>query len=286
MIIVTGANGQLGQAITDRLLQRVPASQLGVSVRDPDKAHALRDRGVRVRRGSFDDAASLAHAFEGATQVLIVSSNSAGADAVKHHGTAIDAARAAGARRILYTSHMGASPTSKFDPMRDHAATEALLQASGVAFTSLRNGFYASSALMLVGRGFASGQLVAAADGAVSWTTHADLADAAVIALTEDGKLDGITPALTGSAALDLAAIAALASELGRPMARVVIGDDQQRAGMIEHGVPADRADLLMGMFEASRDGEFAAVDPTLERLLGRPPIAMREVVAAALAAR
>lgn len=119
MIVLTGANGKLGRAIAERLLDPVPAAQVGVAVRDPEKAHDLQKRGVRVRRGDFDDAASLAGAFEGASQVLIVSIDRTGEPAVRAHRTAIGAAKAAGARRILYTSHMGASPTSMFAPMRE-----------------------------------------------------------------------------------------------------------------------------------------------------------------------
>ena len=54
-------------------------------------------------------------------------------------------------RHILYTSHQGANPSSAFAPGRDHAATEALLQSSGVSYVSLRNGFYAESALFQLG---------------------------------------------------------------------------------------------------------------------------------------
>ena len=63
MIIVTGATGQLGGQIVERLLDRVPAERVGVSVRDPHKARSLADRGVRVRQGSFTEPAGLAHAF-------------------------------------------------------------------------------------------------------------------------------------------------------------------------------------------------------------------------------
>src|SRR3954471_17376258 len=70
MIVVTGATGLLGGAVVERLLARQPAEEIGVSVRDPAKAQALADRGVRVRRGDYDDAASLAHAFDGAGQIL------------------------------------------------------------------------------------------------------------------------------------------------------------------------------------------------------------------------
>src|SRR5690242_8362571 len=124
MIIVTGATGRLGRQIVDRLLARVPAAGVGVSVRDPRRAEEWAGQGVRVRRGDFADAASLAHAFEGATQVLVVSVDAMGEEAVARHRAAIDAAVAAGARRLLYTSHMGASATSLFQPCRDHAATE------------------------------------------------------------------------------------------------------------------------------------------------------------------
>ena len=120
-------------------------------VRDPEKARGLAERGIRVRQGDFGDPASLRHAFENASQILIISSSTAG-DAVEQHRNAIDAAKAVGAQRVLYTSHMGSNASSPFSPMRDHAATEAMLKASGMAFTSLRNGFYADSGVMLLGQ--------------------------------------------------------------------------------------------------------------------------------------
>lgn len=284
MIIVTGANGQLGRAVVERLLVRVPAEQVGVSVRDPEKARGLKERGVRVRRGDFDDTASLAHAFEEVSQVLIVSADSFGETAVRQHRTAIDIAKKAGAHRILYTSHMGSSPTSLFPPMVDHAATEAALRDSGVAFTALRNGFYADSALMMLGDALKTGVLAAPEDGPVSWTSHPDLAEVAAIALSEEA-LDGVTPDLTASEAIDLDGIAALASELAhRPIRRVVVPDADYRAGLVAHGLPEERADMLLGIFRASRQGEFARVDPTLARLIDRrPPMPFRDILKAAI---
>jgi NAD(P)H dehydrogenase (quinone) len=101
MIVITGATGQLGSQIVHRLLERVQADRVGVSVRDPGSAAELAARGVRVRRGDFADPDSLVDAFEGATQVLIVSANETGGAAVALHTAAIDAARAAGAKRVL-----------------------------------------------------------------------------------------------------------------------------------------------------------------------------------------
>ncbi|NUK53644.1 SDR family oxidoreductase [Streptomyces lunaelactis] len=284
MIIVTGANGQLGRAIVEDLLGRVPAGQIAVSVRDAAKAQVLQERGVRVRRGDFDDPASLAHAFEGASQVLIVSAATTGEAAIAQHRTAIEAAQKAGAHRILYTSHQGANPSSPFAPMPDHAATEAILRDCGVPFTSLRNGFYASTTVRLLGAALKTGELAAPQDGPVSWTAHTDLAEAAAITLAEDGRFDGPTPPLTASQALDLADIAEIASDLiGRPVKRVIVTDEDYRAGLVSHGVPETQAEMLLGLFAASRQGEFSQVDPTLADLIGRPSTPVQDVLKAAL---
>jgi len=272
MIVITGATGQLGSLIVTSLLDRVPAAEVGVSVRDPSRAADLGRRGIRVRRGDFSEPNSLADAFEGATQVLIVSANEIGRKAVDAHAAAIDAARDAGAERILYTSHQGVGADSLFAPMPDHAATEAYLAATGQPFTSLRNGFYAATVPFLLGQALATGEIVAPADGPVSWTTHSDLAEATAVILANPGRFDGATPPLTAPDALDLADVADILAKLtGRAIRRTVVDDDEWTAGVAAHGVPAERVTLMLGMFRAARDGEFAATSPALGELIGRP---------------
>ncbi|MGI5145742.1 NAD(P)H-binding protein [Plantactinospora sp. CA-294935] len=280
MIVITGGTGRLGFQIVDRLLDRVSADQVGVSVRDTARAGDLAARGVRVRRGDFTEPDSLADAFEGATQALIVSTNQSGAAAVAQHVAAIDAARNSGAERILYTSHQGAAEDSLFAPMPDHAATERYLSKTDTPSTALRNGFYASTLRHLLGRALETGELVAPADGPVSWTAHADLAEAAATILADEGRFDGPTPPLTAPDALDLADVAGILTELtGRTIRRVVADDDEWTAAMIGHGVPADQATMLLGMFRAARRREFATTGPELENLLQRRATPVRSIL-------
>jgi NAD(P)H dehydrogenase (quinone) len=282
MIIVTGGTGLLGSQIVDRLLERAPAARVGVSVRDIDRAGELAARGVRVRRGDFTDPSSLAEAFEGANQVLIVSANLTGEAAVAAHVAAIDAARAAGAGRILYTSHQAAAEDSVFEPMPDHAATERYLAATGIPFTALRNGFYAGTVPLLLGSALDTGELIAPADGPVSWTAHADLAEAAAIILADEGRFDGPTPPLTAPEALDLADIAAILTEQsGRTIRRVVAEDSEWAASLVAHGVPEERAAMLLGMFRAARRGEFATTAGHLESILQRPAMPVSSILSA-----
>ncbi|RKH18017.1 SDR family oxidoreductase [Corallococcus sp. CA047B] len=286
MIVVTGATGQLGRLIVEKLVARVPADRIAVSVRDEQKAQDLAARGVRVRRGDFTDPKSLEQAFEGASQVLLVSSNASayGGDPLAQHRAAIDAARSAGARRIVYTSHMAASRSSAFPPMLDHAATEQMLGESGLAWTALRNGFYAASAMFLLGKGLQTGVFEAPPDGKVSWTPHADLAEAAAVILANEGRYEGPTPPLTAAQALDFNALCDLASSvLGRPLRRSTVSEDEMRTKLAASGMPAHVIAISLGLYRASHDGEFAATDPTLEKLLGRAPTGMREVIAGQL---
>lgn len=286
MLVVTGATGALGRAIVDHLLTRVPATTIVASVRDPAKAADLAASGVHVRQADFADAASVARAFAGATKVLIVSLPLPTALAVPQHRVAIEAARSAGAGRILYTSQMGSDPRSAFPPMHTHAATEDILRDCGVPFTSLRNGFYVASALHMFGHGLRAGELAAPEDGPVAWTTHADLAEAAATALSSDAldAFDGITAPLTAGAALTLEQLAATASQItGRTVRRVVVSADAYRATLLARGMPAPVADMLVGMVEASRHGAFSKTDATLGQVIGHAPIDVSSALRKAL---
>ena len=272
MLIVTGASGKLGRMIVDALMQHVPANQIGVSVRDPAKVAELSRHGVRVMQGDFKDADSLRRAWNGAERLLLVSSNAAaiGGDPLKQHATAIDVARELGIGRVLYTSQVSSSPDSLFPPGRDHAATETMLERSGLRWTALRHGFYAESAVAMNAKGFDSGVLETPVDGKVAWTTHEDLAAVDAILLVGLATVDGPTAPLTGSEALDLTDLARLAGEVtGRPVGRRVIDEDEMAANARRAGVPDGSIAVMLGYFRAARAGEFSTVDATLSNAFG-----------------
>lgn len=280
MISITGATGALNGATVDHLLNRMPADEITVVVRDTSKAQRFMDRGVTVRRGDYADPESLPAAFEGADQLLLVSSNDQNANAVNLHAAAIGAAVDAGVGRILYTSHQGAAMENPFGPGRDHAATEQLLADSGVAWTSLRNGFYAHSLNWLAGPWRDTGVIAVPADGPVSWTAREDAAEAAAVILASNGAYDGPTT-LTAAAAPSFEGIAAIASDLtGRTIELEMMDPDDWTAAQIAAGQPEFVAKLLLGMYRAAHDGFFAGTDPLLTTLLGREPKTVRDLLA------
>jgi len=280
MIVVTGATGALNGATVDHLLDRVPANEIAVAVREVAEAERFAERGVEVRHGDYADPDSLPGAFEGADQLLLVSSNDPGADAVSLHRTAIEAAATTGVGRVLYTSHQGAALDTPFRPGRDHAATEQLLAESGVAWTSLRNGYYAHSLNWLMGPWRETGVITVPADGPVSWTAREDAAEAAAVILASNGAYDG--PAtLTAGSAPTFEDIAAIASELtGRTIGLAVKEPDEWVAAQVAAGQKEFMARFSLGIYQAAHDGFFAGVDPLLGTLLGHEPQTVRDLLA------
>jgi uncharacterized protein YbjT (DUF2867 family) len=118
-------------------------------------------------------------------------------------------------------------------------------------------------------------------DGKTAWAAHADLAEAAAAILADEGCFDGPTPPLTGNELLDLADLARIASDiLGKPIRREPSNDEALEAKLKARGVLEKMAKLAIGYYRASRAGEFAPTNPTLEKLIGRKPTPMREVLA------
>ncbi|SDG52719.1 NmrA family NAD(P)-binding protein [Klenkia brasiliensis] len=280
MITVTGATGALNGATVDHLLDRVPAGDVVVVVRDPARAQRFADRGVEVRQASYDDPGAMRTAFAGADQLLLVSSNDPGADAVALHTAAVRAAVDAGVGRVLYTSHQGAADVSPFAPARVHRSTEQALADSGLPWTSLRNGFYAHSLDWLAGPWRDTGRVTVPVDGPVSWTAREDAAEAAAVVLLSDGRFEGPVT-LTAPDAPTFAEVAALAAEVsGRPVELAVVGADAWLADQLAAGRPEFVARFTLGMYEAAAAGLFAGTDPLLGELLGRAPRSVRDQLA------
>ncbi|MFJ9123447.1 NAD(P)H-binding protein [Streptomyces sp. NPDC102340] len=284
MIVVTGATGGLGSATVEHLLKRLPADQIGVSVRDVAKAQHLANRGVRVRQGSYEDPAALRDSFAGAEQVLVVSGNDPTADMVGLHRNAIEAAVAAGARRILYTSQQGAVPGNPYPASDIHIATEAILGDCGVAWTALRNGAYGPLDQVL-GPWQRTGEIAQPADGPVPYTDRNDVAEAAAAILAGHRSFDGPVT-LTAPTAVTFDDVAKIASALtGRTINHIVLDDEQWVANQITTGVPEQAARFMLTWYQAGRAGYFAQPDPLLAELLDREPRSIADRLAADIAA-
>jgi len=272
-LIVTGANGRLGSAVVEQVLQVSPASLLAVSVRDPKAAQRWTELGLHVRHGDFDLPDTLTQAFEGAERLLIISTSSPNELRVRQHRRAIESARKAGVGHVYHTSIIQREG-SPFLPARGHLQTEADLVQSGLSATILRNGQYMENLPFFLRLGLDRDRIMLPADGPTAWVALQDLAEGIARLLTgpsNDSVPQIRTVALTGPEAIDFSRIAEIAGMiLGRPIHRDVIGADEFIDRAVQKGIGPDLARMFETGFRSRAAGELANVDPALEAILGR----------------
>ena len=260
---VTGASGQLGSLIAERLVQQADPSDVVLLSRTPDDL--ARFEGVTVRAADFADADGLVQALDGVDELLLVSIDIVGPERVALQQAAVDAAAKAGVRRVVYTSLPKVEEGNPATVAPDHLATEQALRASGLRWTFLRNNLYTDSSEAAIGQAVATGQLVTSTgDGAAAYVTREHCADIAVAALLST-ELDDVARDVTGPVALTADDLAAQAAERrGGPVEVVQVDDATRRAGLVEAGLPEPVADLLASFDTAVREGYLADLSPEL----------------------
>ena len=269
-LLVTGAAGNLGRIAVEELLAR-GATRVIAGSRDPAKLADLAGRGVETRKIDFDDPASLAAGFAGVERVLIISTGDIGRR-VAQQTAAVEAARAAGVRHIVYTSAPAARPDADAGLNPEHYWTEVAIAASGLDFTILRNHMYAENNLMDLPQAAASGQLFGLiGDRGTAYVTRADAARTAAGALlSAEGKT---VEDVTGPAPVTNAERATLVSELtGKPVALIPLAPADLKGGMVAAGLPEGFAEALVAFQRDAVSGHHGVVTDVVERYTGRGP--------------
>lgn len=284
-IVVTGATGHLGNLIVNALLRDgTPAADITAAGRSIEKLADLAARGVRVARIDYEHPESLHAAFEGAETLMLVSGTEFGKRA-QQHIAAIDAAKASGVKRIVYTSAPSAT-TSALVVAPEHKATEEYLQASGVPFTILRNGWYHENYVQSAKSAAESGVLAASVgDGRVSSASRADYADAAAAVLTGAGH-EGKTYELSGDHAWDWDEFASTVSAItGREVTHQRLTSEEHQAALLGAGLDEGTAGFVVALDGNIRDGLLGHTPGELQKLIGRPTTPFADGLREALAA-
>lgn len=280
-IAITGATGQLGRLVVPLLRRRLPDEPLVALVRVPAKAA---DLGIEAREADYDRPDTLAAALRGVDTLLFISSSEVGRRVAQHRAV-VEAAKAAGVRRIVYTSLLHADRSIVPGLAEEHRATEGALRESGIAATVLRNGWYTENYTAAVPGALASGALVGGAGaGRIASAARRDYAEAAVTVLAESGH-EGKTYELAGDDAYTLAELAAeLSRRSGRSIPYRDLPQAEYAAVLAGVGLPPALAQAYAGFdAAAARDALFDDAR-MLSRLIGRPTTPLAQSVAEALA--
>lgn len=279
MILVTGATGQLGTAVINQLLQKVPVSQIAAFVRDETKAVNLIKQGVTIHIGTYDDTQSLERAMQAMETVLLI----AGTDEenrVRQHQHVIDAAKKARIQRIAYTSRALKDPSTLVNRlMEGHFQTEDYIKASGLPYTLFQNSLYMDAIPQFVGGDavFERGIYLPAGQGRVALALRSEMGEAIANALTSTTE-GNVTYQLTGSKSYSFYDVAtALTALSGKSVTYTPAELSPFETQLIGRGLAAVVARRITGFITDIANGQEDIIRPDLERLLGRKPTALNQ---------
>ena len=277
-ILVTGATGKLGSKVVESLLKSIPARELAVSVRNPEKAEGLRSRGVEVRHGDFDHPETLENAFKGIDRLLIISADGDNETRIRQHTNAVQAADHAGVKFIAYTSLANATE-SKNIMAPPHVATEAAIIKTGIPYSFLRNNWYLENEIGSIQGAMAGAPWVTSAgEGKVGWALQQDYADAAAAVLVGSGHENTVYE-LSGPLLTQEELASALGNVLGIEVPVQQVSYEKYAEIMKGLGLPDFVIPIVVGIQESIRNGSLEVESNDFKKILGRPVAPINELL-------
>ena len=279
---VTAASGNLGHAILGHLVADVGAADVVAVARAPERVAVP---GIEKRVGDYNSRDELEHAFSGIDVVVMISAPVGDWDRIPMHRNVIDAARAAGVRKVLYTSVVGsgAEKDTWFWPTQQvNRQAEIDLEASGLDCIVARNGLYLEKDLAHIVHARHIGvyrNIVG--DGLAGYITIDELAYATA-KLAADDTANGQIFDLVGDS-LSQAQLVDLANQVyGMNVRYQTISDEENVAELMKDPKIEARGEhvarMLTGCFQAVRCGAFD-VDSDFARAAGRSVKPTRQMI-------
>jgi uncharacterized protein YbjT (DUF2867 family) len=273
MIVVTGSTGHVGGLLARELAAR--GGKLRLLVRDASRAPSL--PGAEIVEAGYEDGSALERALFPGDRVFMVSLHEGPERRVPLHRSFVEAAARRRVAQVVYLSFLCAGPQARFLHARSHGATEQMLAAAGIPFTSMRNGMYADD---IPGWFDPDGVLREPGDDApITFSYRPELAKALAVTLTEAGH-EGKTYNVT-TPPVTLAELAAAATEAtGRAYRYEPVDDEAWDARWRELGRSEWEREAGRTAYEALRAGELSVPSDDYRLLTGEEPLGVRELVA------
>jgi NAD(P)H dehydrogenase (quinone) len=277
---VSGASGHLGKAVVSELLQRAGSHEIVAISRTPKNVPAP----AQGRLGDYDQPESLAKAYAGLDRLLIITTV---APVPEKRGeqniAAIDAAVKAGVKHIVFISAVGTRREEEPARGASYWRGEQHLIAKAPAWTILRMNFYAEAFVQLAQAALNQGVLPGLAENRAAFVAREDVAAAAAGILIGEGHAGAIYSA-TGPERVSGAERAEIVAKItGKPIVFRVITEEQLRGALTKANLPPDAVNIVVSIQASFASGVFDILTGDVERLGGRPPKTLREVLAVAL---
>jgi NAD(P)H dehydrogenase (quinone) len=275
-IAITGATGQLGRIVVQKLKAKGENKNIVAIVRSKQKAE---DLGIEAREADYDKPELLDIALSNIDTLVLISSSEVGKRAIQHKNV-INAAKKAGVKHIVYTSLLHADRSS-LGLAGEHIETEEALKNAGIPYTILRNGWYTENYENAITSAQAMGAFFGSAGrGKISAAPRADYAEAIVSVVTSEGHI-GKTYELGGDDAFTLKQLAEEVSrQTGKELPYTDLPSEEYRDLLLKAGLPEPIAHMLVGIDVSISMGDLYDSSHQLSKLIGHPTTPLQNAIA------
>ena len=272
---ITGATGQLGQLVVQKLKDKNPDAKLVALVRNPDKAKPL---GIEAKAFDYEQPEALPKALEDIDRLVFISRSEIGKRETQHKNV-INAAKQAQVKQIAYTSLLHAD-TSSMILAPEHLATEKMLQDSGIPHTILRNGWYTENYTAGLKQAVEQGAIIGSAgDGKISSATREDYAEAIAETIINDDHT-GKTYELAGDQTFTMQDLAAeVSKQTGKNIEFVNLPEAEYAQKLQEIGLPEGMAKAFASLDYSASKNDLHDESGELARLINRPTTSLSQAV-------
>ncbi len=275
-ILITGATGNVGLPLLTQLYKEHYPVRAAVS--SAESAAKLPYDEIEWVRFDFTDPTTFEAAFDGVGKLFLMRPPQI-ADVAQYIKPVLTYAQKVGVRHITFLSLLGADQNR----LIPHHKVERWLLEGDVSYTLLRAGFFMQNLDTTHRRDIADYDelFIPAGHGRTAFIDTRDIAAVAAKTLTEAGH-ENKAYELTGAEALTYAEVAEVfTAELGRDIRYVNPSLWRFAQRMRQYGHPWNYIVVVATIYLTTKFGLAAKVTPTVEQLLGRPPIQLEDYVQA-----
>lgn len=294
-VIITGVDGNFGGHAARTIMKKLAPENLIFTAPDEKALEPFAAQGIETRHADFNNPGKLKEAFSDGDVLLLISMPFVGEKRRNAHKNAVDAALAAGVKKIIYTSiNCSGDDTCESYEKIDHQYTEDYILSNGLKYVFLRNSQYCEAMISAFedaadDNGVLSNNM---GDGRMAHISRNDCAEAAACIAAGAGE-DNRVYYISGPTANTMEEFVKIGSEVtGKKVTYEYIDDETMYKAFDDMGVPRYTdgewgeeakafpfcSEGMVTFGAAIRKGQMNSCTDDFEMLTGKKPLTVRHM--------